>query len=97
METSLKPQSKNKFVQLFLQNRTYLIGIGLGFFLIVVNFYLGIYVVNLVLQSRNIEFVPGIALPEVNEEDYEQVKTNLQKREQKLVPQIQVTNDPFRT
>ncbi|MBL8014776.1 MAG: hypothetical protein JNK26_01145 [Candidatus Doudnabacteria bacterium] len=89
-------KQNSRAAQLLNENRTYIIGMFMALTLLLANTYLGIYTLNLLLSQRSIDFVPGIALPEVNIESYEVVKQDLEARSSKSLP-TPLQNDPFHT
>lgn len=101
MTTQTKPPSKNslekakKFVS---QQRSYLIGVGLGTTLIIVNTTVGLYVVNLLIESESPtnKTVQQLPVPKIDEEGYLSFKVDYLNRQTKELRATPTVN-PFGT
>jgi hypothetical protein len=92
----IKKQSNlSKFLS---QHRSYLIGILLGVGLILLNTLVGLYMVNIVVQSENpqIKSVQSLPVPAINESAYKNFKDDYLDRKIKDLVEAPSKN-PFQT
>ncbi len=96
---SKKKGSNEKITKFIAQRRSYLIGIGLGITLIIINTVIGLYVVNLVLESAddtNVVDFEELPVPKIKEQEYLNFRDDFIQRQKLEVKQL-TNQDPFDT
>ena len=94
-------KKKSKDITKYIaQRRSYLIGVGLGISLIVITSIIGLYVVNLILESEDdsgiVEF-EKLPVPEIEEEAYVNFRDDFITRQTRNIKNFDGSKDPFST
>lgn len=92
-----KPEQKQgKFEQFLSQRRSYILGVFIGLSLIALNTYVGLYVLQLVLEDNTIPVVSGLSLPVIKIKEYEIAEKDYLDRQSKEL-KSNPPSDPFKT
>lgn len=78
------------------ENTPYLIGVLIGVTLIFINVFIGLSMITLLLDEKEVAVKGGISVPAIRQQDYETVKEDFYERlEKNLLTAEELRADPF--